>query len=56
MSSIFNNIFYTNNLFIGKHKSKIRVYRSTKHKRDKDKEKKLKKISKISKRINRGKQ
>lgn len=55
MDSIFNSIFFTNINWIDKHqRCKARVYRSTKPKRDKEKEKKLKKISYESKRKNRG--
>ena len=55
MNSIFNNNYFVNQLFIGKHKSKARLYRSTKPKIDKEKNKKLRKLSNKSKRINRGK-
>lgn len=57
MNSIFNNInlFYDANTYIDTKKKKYRVYRSTKPKIDKEKNKKLRKIAKKSKRINRGK-
>lgn len=53
MNSIFNNIFYETNHYITP-KSKARLYRSTKPKINKKKNKKLHKIAKKSKRINRG--
>lgn len=54
MNSIFNNIFYTTHNWVNTPKTKCRLFRSTKPKRDKEKEKKLKKISYESKRKNRG--
>lgn len=54
MNSIFNNIFYTKYSYIDTPKTKCRLFRSTKPKRDKEKEKKLKNISYESKRKNRG--
>lgn len=56
MKNIFNDIFYTKYSYIDPPKTKCRLYRSTKPKHNKEKEKRLKKISKISKRKNRGKQ
>lgn len=55
MDNIFDSIFYTKHNWINAPKTKCRLFRSTKPKRDKEKEKKLKKISYESKRKNRGK-